>query len=775
VSDPGCNCDTPVNPNSDFVQEFKVLTSNFSAENQKGPILITSVTKAGASIGGPVIIPGTNFNKNKDKLFFFAGYEYFYQVLDTGLLRATVPTPSMLQGNFSPAELDKLGDASNNYVTASGSPVGQLNAAALALYPGGIIPQADLNANMLALMKLYPAPNADPTVTHGYNYVQSEIFNQNNQQFVTRVDYNISDNTKLFVRYNYQRETQLFPVGLWWRQSDQVPYPTPIEGKNRSQSVSASLTHVFNPTMTNEFVFAYTEVLFPNVFGNPGAVDRTTVGYNIQGLFKNGISQIPSFGGSGGNSEAALVFNPGGFEAGGPSQGLYANKYMPSVSDTLTKVVGVHTLKVGFFWEWIRNAQPANNNTNGYLQFVSQNNLLYTTGSSYADEALGIASNYNEASLNRINDISYNTYEGFAQDDWKVTKRLTLNLGLRFTHFQPWGDRLGFGYSIFDVNPYNAGGGAACSGAPTYCGFEWHAKDPSVPLGGFPTRALFYQPRFGAAYDLFGDGKTVLRGGWGRYYFHAGQFTNGLDASAGVKQETFTGQIATGATTSQPILVNPLPQFPGVPGLDTVNFSAVASSPSAVDSKDNEQPYTDSWNLTISRQLPWSSILEASYIGNRTEDIATAGNGGTLGFNTDNINLVSVGAMLASNNSGLNPNTLNLQVFRPMTGYGDLYVVTNNGHYNYNALQVVWARTKGRYTINLNYTFSKAMGTIGCNGNLCDQFNVNANYGVQSNNRPQLFNAAYSIQLPNPTKNKLAASPMVGRSPASCSLRAART
>ena len=124
VSDPGCNCDTPVNPNSDFIQEFQVKTSNFSAENQKGPILITSVTKAGGqefhgsaffsarnyvlnandalnnadkapkpqnkyyypggSFGGPLIIPGTNFNKNRDKLFFFTGFEYFYQVLDTG-------------------------------------------------------------------------------------------------------------------------------------------------------------------------------------------------------------------------------------------------------------------------------------------------------------------------------------------------------------------------------------------------------------------------------------------------------------------------------------------------------------------------------------------------------------------------------------------------------------------------------------------------------------------------------------------------------------------
>ncbi len=83
---------------------------------------------------------------------------------------------------------------------------------------------------------------------------------------MSRVDYSISDNTKLFVRYNLQRETQLFPVGLWWRQTDQVPYPTPVEGKNKSDCVTASLTHVFSPTMTNEFVFGYTYIGFPNVF-----------------------------------------------------------------------------------------------------------------------------------------------------------------------------------------------------------------------------------------------------------------------------------------------------------------------------------------------------------------------------------------------------------------------------------------------------------------------------------------------------------------------------
>src|SRR6185503_15906383 len=134
VSDPGCNCDTPVNPNSDFLQEFKVLTSNFSAEEQKGPVVITSVTKSGGTTyhgsaffsarnhalnsndwlnnfsgiqqpANSFYYPGGTFGgpvpKMKNKLFFWTGFEYYHQTLDTGLLRATVPCSSMLGGDFS--------------------------------------------------------------------------------------------------------------------------------------------------------------------------------------------------------------------------------------------------------------------------------------------------------------------------------------------------------------------------------------------------------------------------------------------------------------------------------------------------------------------------------------------------------------------------------------------------------------------------------------------------------------------------------------------------
>src|SRR5437660_11241182 len=112
-----------------------------------------------------------------------------------------------------------------------------------------------------------------------------------------------------------RREVQLIPICLWSSaRLQQLPYLSPIEVKNRSDSVSASLTHVFNPTMTNEVVFGYTFIGFPNVFKDPAKVDRSKVGYSYKGLFKNGVAQIPSFGSAWGGGDAAFVFNPSGFE-----------------------------------------------------------------------------------------------------------------------------------------------------------------------------------------------------------------------------------------------------------------------------------------------------------------------------------------------------------------------------------------------------------------------------------------------------------------------------
>ena len=359
----------------------------------------------------------------------------------------------------------------------------------------------------------------------------------------------------------------------------------------------------------------------------------------------------------------------------------------------------------------------------------------------------GNMSQYTEQNFNRLNDISYNTYEGFVQDSWKVTPRLTIEAGLRMTHFTPWTDDEGFGYSVFIPSQYDPANNGACAAAPTFCGFQWHARDKSIPLTGFPSRTLFWQPRFGLAYDLTGKGSTVLRGGWGRFYYHSGQFTAGLDTSAGSESIAIT-----------PTSIGDKPLLAGK--LDTIPFQAQPSAPQAVNSRDDKQPYTDSYSFTISQKLPWSSLLEVAYVGNQSNDLQNSSGYGS------NINLVPVGAMF----SAVNPALANANDYRPFRGYGDLNQFTNNIYANYNALQVTWAHQAKMATIQLNYTYGKALGiitpagtTLGAGGATLDPFNLRNNYGIQPGNRTHLFNVTYSINLPDAVhNNKIAAGVLNG-------------
>jgi hypothetical protein len=296
VADPGCNCATPVNPHPEMIQEMKVLTSNYNSENSKGPVVVSSISKSGGMqfhggahvsvrdsslmsgdwidnkralakppdrfvypgfiLGGPVLLPWTKFNRKRDKLFFFTGYEYFYQKIDTGQIQASVPTQAMLNGDFSSASIAALGPA--GLVPGNPQPVNSSQ------FPGGLIPQSQWDKGGAVLMNLYPKPNANPFTTGGYNYVSRPIFNQNGWQWMIRTDYSISDNTKLFFKYNLQQETQKFIIQMWRGAStlanSVVPYPSPINAPNQSQAMSVNLTHVLTPTLTNEFIFSYTYI-----------------------------------------------------------------------------------------------------------------------------------------------------------------------------------------------------------------------------------------------------------------------------------------------------------------------------------------------------------------------------------------------------------------------------------------------------------------------------------------------------------------------------------
>lgn len=760
VSDPGCNCATPININPEMVEEFKVSTSNFGADVSKGPVVLTAISKGGGrefhgsaylyarhfglnandwinnaqgrdrttgkeivprpenryffpggNFGGPVLIPGTKFNKDRNKLFFFVGFEAYRQRLDTGLLRSRVPTEAMRNGDFSDAAyLAKLQSSQLNT-----APAGNANNGLTGIV-NGRIPANLIDPTGRALINLLPLPNTDPgTNSFGYNYNQAISLDQNMKQTLTRIDYNISEKTKFYARYNVQTELQQFPVGLWWRNAGQVPYPTPVEAPNRSDSVSASLTHVFTPTLTNEVVFGYSFIDFPNQFKDPKKVSKSALNIPFKGLFKSGLDQIPSLTTWG---EGPTLLNPGGFD---PI--LFATKHLFNVADNMTKVVGTHTLKFGAYYEHVINNQPGNDNSNGLAVFANWGSN--SSGNAVADILLGRLNDYQESTKNVLRNIAFNTFEFYASDSWKVNRKLTVDLGARFYHLGKWYDRQGNGFAVFDASKYNL----ADARAGKLPGVSWNAKDSSVPLSGAPTRPLYAAPRVGFALDLFGTGKTVLRGGFGRSYYHDAQLTSGLDIAAGLRRVGSTGNTsfaAIDARTTTGDLVNTF---------------------EALDPTDDKQPFVDSYSFTLQQRLPFALTLETAYVGNRSRDQLFTADQNLVPLNTAGCRTAAQAGQ-------------NCDAFRPFQGYGAVNVVRHIAYQNYNSLQTTLTRQTGRVNFLASYTFSKALGIRngGNQGSQADVLDLRGhNYGILGYDRTHVFNVAYTVELPNFAKDYLKA------------------
>ena len=171
------------------------------------------------------------------------------------------------------------------------------------------------------------------------------------------------------------------------------------------------------------------------------------------------------------------MIQPSGFQLTGS---LYAKKNLPTLADNLTKVWGTHTLKAGFYYEKTANNQPTNNNANGEMIFANWGGN--SVGNAYADLLLGNAQQYVESNKDVLVIMAYNTFDTYATDSWKVSKRLTLDYGMRFAHLGPWNDSNGTGLAIFDPSKYSA------SAVPTaLTGIEWNKIDSGVP----PVRHAF--------------------------------------------------------------------------------------------------------------------------------------------------------------------------------------------------------------------------------------------------------------------------------------------
>ena len=219
--------------------------------------------------------------------------------------------------------------------------------------------------------------------------------------------------------------------------------------------------------------------------------------------------------------------------------------------------------------------------------------------------------------------------------------------------------------------------------------------------------------------------ETVVRGGWGRFYYHSGQFTSGLDASAGVAQANQSPSNWVGG--------------PGCPTNPSTG-SALLTAYLIVHKPGFEPGFAvcggrQRRQTTLYRRLerqrrpgyPWQGLFELSYVGNRSEDGQN-----TQGGVSTILTWFPAGSMF----SATNPATANANNYRPLQGYGDLVLATNDIYQNYNAMQVSWARHAGKYVIQANYTFQKALGII---SPVIDPFSLKANYGALGTNRTNLF------------------------------------
>ncbi|MFZ1085620.1 MAG: TonB-dependent receptor [Terracidiphilus sp.] len=848
LTDIGSNSGTVQNVNMDNVQEIKVSTSAYSAESAEGPALVNVVSKTGTSkfhgsayfyardtvlnandwynnflrqtrpegryyypggsLNGPLLLPFTHFNHNRDKLFFSLQLEYSNQLFSPETLGSWVPTQAERKGDFSQASL--------NAQLCGARPDGAANPNAIlpmcqtqnflpngtGVINGNVSSQSD--ANGLALINWLPQPNADPfNNIDGFNYVKEVLQNQNGDQFNANLQYHINDNNILTMGYGRQSQIAQDPVNLGYIPVSSILYPGSVTSGDISNILHAQYTRTIGATVTNEASAAMSFVSSPGNMGTPAAVDRfETNTYNggngdmgFLGMYKNGGDySIPALSGYGGLGYPNMLM-PGGFYA----NKVRMKKVVPDVQDILTWSKGTHLFKAGvYFKKGILNgladygAFPQGEFTfnpgNGYFQYSGVNSQegngdsIGTTaqftgcessdplgndrlsGAAYLGECMnpsalmymGYADSFTQTNFSPTVDMQYTTVSGFIQDDWRI-RRVTLNLGLRLEHLGAWSDRHGNGLATFSPSLY----GSECAGytlmAGRHCGgvnmpgLTWHGINSEVDNSVNWTPNLVLSPRFGLSWDVFGKGNTVLRGGWGVY--RSQEEFNPYAMAAATAQGYKTSFLQGGLTFGQIDSTSPT---------NPPDFSAYTISPD-----DTNRPIHLEYNFTISQQLTWkwlrSSLLEFAYVGNEGKHLSSYNNG----YNSiSNINLMPYGtlfnapfevvednATLWNGSDGSSPtdsslNTAEQDVYRPYSFYTNIYVLNHNYYSSYNSAQVTWNKTAGRITFGANYTFSKNLATASSyNNNVADPFNLRNEYNPVPFDRTHVFNVHYLIDL----------------------------
>ncbi len=816
VIDPGNMASSVSVINPEMTAEVSVQASNFGADTPFGPVVVSTISKSGGEHyhgeayfdarnsvlnandwrsnhqripQGPqhYYYPGGNFGGpvplTHKNLFFWAGYERWLQNQgNSNVLTSFIPTPEMMAGNFTTDNPDNQALCPNGFygtppTTFPGG--GWCNDLSGPIFPAGTgipvnttptvpnagnrIPSKFIDPGAAALAKIWPKANANPATSVGHvNYYQPIPNLNNGWIYRLRLDYQLGANTKIYGSYQQAWNQQLAQgngAHLYWTPGNSIPYPGGGESEAfRGKSLAGHFVHNFSATTTNDFMAAWAFGDFPFTQPDPSAAHRDTLGYPYGKVFQTTSLNIPAYSSAGSYtfpdfSQASIFDNP---------PGKYAvRKESPQFSDTLTKVWGTHTVKMGAYTPNTDNYQSTySTNQDGILGIGGGTRTNVITGSQLgsgnpvANFTMGIVNSYSENNSSPIADTAYQATAGFVSDNWRTTKRLTLELGARVEHIGHWYDRQHIGMAVFYpervLSDYNSG-----KYAP---GYYWHAIDAGVPLSGQPNRFAYFDPRFGLSYDLKGNGNTMFRGGWGAYRFvtQVNDVGGELVTAQHVLGYNLQGQRNVMLSQLSQLAYKPCTQFCGSGGQ------------TGFDPGDYGQPLTIAYNFTIDQRLKWNTILDVAYVGSKTSQLLDVSEGieGSNFTAVADQNKTPIGAffkpdpktgVLSTNpeNLGTNPSpgligngtpTGNVAAdYRPFGyAYGTSSVVMNKStsYTNYNGLQVAWIKTTGHLGFNLNATWSKTLGTSLQE----DPFNIRNNYGPTSTDRPFVFNSSYYYQ-----------------------------
>ena len=770
----GSNASQINNVGIDFIQEVKVQTSNFSAEyGRNSGAQVNVVTRSGGnefhgsafefvrndrldarnafapvrptlryndygySFGGPI---------KRDKFFFFGGQEWKkIRRLAAPVVR-TVPTLAELNGDFSfrLRGADGIVGTNDDGVLKDPSSTQPCTTANRAGCFGGtnvaarnIIPADRITADGRAIANVYRAMIGLATSYNNAPVGNNIIFQQPNpldyREDILRLDYRFSPKHTVYGRYIHDQNVLIDPFGTFI--TSQMP-TVPSERSRPGTSVQLAYTWVITPNVINE---AKTNWSWVSQHIPPAGEfwKRETYGFKYTQLFPAGglyENSIP---------DTAIT----GFASfAGAARSLVSPTTDIMVGDNVTWVRGNHTFKTGAVVYRNRIDQNGRTTYAGNVSFSTSGNTR-TSNNALADALLGNFRTYSEAALDPMGFFRFTQTEAFVSDSWKVMPRLSLELGVRYQFGTPIytqaNNLANFDPSLYDPaqavtvlsngtidltkggNRFNglvrAGSGVPAEELGRVPGGD-SAAVRAVPTGaprGLYKGHHYFMPRVGFAWSPFGDNRTSIRGGFGMYYDRVEgniifpSLGNPPFSSSAQFSNANLSNITGGSTTVAPF--------------DTLN---------AID-PNLDTPYTESFSLSVQRELPFGIFAEAAYVGNLGRHL----------IRQPDINQASFAALIAraALPSAQQPDVNSL---RPYKGYSAIRMRLSDSTSNYHGLQLYATKRKGDTRMTLSYTFSKVLtDASGFNDNPEDAFNRDYNYGPASFDRRHIFAATYTYTL----------------------------